>query len=133
MKYCADTWFILKLFKQDLKAQNILREVRVGKDELIIPIIVIAESYKKLYQQSVSDRDVEAFIDNIEVIEKVSIIPIDKSTAKEAAKVSLSNNVPMLDSIVAATAKVLICHFVLSDDSDLKKLHQKKYIKIKSW
>ena len=55
---------------------------------------------------------------------------LGKSTAKEAAKVSLSNNVPILDSIVAATAKLMACHFVLSDDSDLKKLHQKNISKL---
>lgn len=133
MKYCSDTWFILKLFKQDLKAQDIIREVRVGKDELIIPIIVVAESYKKLYQQGVSDRDSETFLNSIEVIQKVSIVDIDKIVAKEAAKVSLSNDVPMIDSIVAATYKLLKCHFILTDDSDLKKLHKVGYLKIKNW
>jgi predicted nucleic acid-binding protein len=61
------------------------------------------------------------------------VIALDEAIAKEAAKISVSYEIPAIDSMVAATSKLLECDRLLSDDSHLKKLDGKKYIKIESW
>lgn len=125
MKFCADTWFILKLFNGDTESTELLKDVKFGKDELIIPITTIAESYKKFFGQGVTEIDIEHFLDSLQIIEKIHLINLDKSFCKEAAKVSLSFEVPIMDSFVAATARLSKCHFVLSDDEDKKNCIEK--------
>ena len=43
----------------------------------------------------------------------------------EAAKVSLSFEAPIMNSFIVAIARLSKCHFILSDNEDLKKLHRK--------
>lgn len=133
MKYCADTWFILKFSSNDQKAADLIKNVRFGKDELIIPMSVVAESFKTLFARGISENKIETMFDELQIIEKVSFVGLDRLIAKEASKVSFSHGTPMLDSFVASTYKLLKCHFVLTDDSDLKKLHKAGYLKIKNW
>lgn len=133
MRYCTDTWYILKLSDRDVKAIELLNNVRFGKDELVIPIIVVSESYRKLLGKGVPENKIDSLFNEMEVVPKISVVEIDKDIAKEAAKVCLSHNVPLIDATIASTCKLLKCDFVLSDDDDLKKLHQRRYIRIKSW
>lgn len=133
MKYCADTWFILKAFENDVIGKNIIEEARLGKTQIIIPISTFAESTKKLMQQGVSFQAIELFFQGIESTEEIIIVNLDKTIAQEAAKISLSNDLAMLDAFVAATAKIIGCEYVLTKDSDFKHLIKKRYIKVKSW
>lgn len=133
MKYCADTWFLLKLSEKEPKAIDHLREVRTGKDELIVPMIVVSETYRKLFERGTSEKVIETIFSELEAVNKVEFLTMDKQIAIESAKVSFSNSVPLIDSVIAATYKLTKCDFVLTDDDDLKKLHKKKYLKIKNW
>jgi len=133
MKFCADTWYILKLFGRDEKALEIIKNVKFGKDELIIPIIVVSESFKKLFQQGISEYMIDSFFNALEASEKISIIPFDKEISKEAAKLSVSKNIPLTDSLIVATGKLSECDFILSNDSHFKVLQKTKYIKLKFW
>lgn len=133
MRYCADTWFLLLLSEKEHKSIDILRGVRVGKDELIIPAVVVAEVYRKLFEKGTSEQVIQTIFRELEMIDKVQFISIDKLIAIEAAKVSHTNNIPLIDSIVAATGKLLKCHFILGKDEDLQKLEKRKYIKLKFW
>lgn len=133
MKYCADTWFILKAFENDEMGKKIIEEARFGKAQIIVPISTFAESTKKLMQQGVSFQAIELFFQGIENTEEIIIVNLDKNIAQEAAKISLSNDLAMLDAFVAATAKIIGCEYVLTKDSDFKHLIKRKYIKVKSW
>lgn len=132
MKYCIDTWFILKLFEKDIKAVNLLQEVRYGKSKFVLPISVYAESFKKLLQKGISQKDLEEFFSSIESI-KIEILLIDKIMAKEAAKISLSNDLSMMDSFVATSCNLSNCDVLLAADSDYDLLIKKKYLKLQSW
>ncbi len=46
MKYCADTWFILKAFENDEMGKKIIEEARLGNAQIIVPISTFAESTK---------------------------------------------------------------------------------------
>lgn len=133
MRYCADTWFILGVFGRDERHTKIIEEAKHGKSHLIIPMIVLAESTKKLLQHGVPQTEIDTFWQGVENSEKVSLIPIDRSIAKEAAKVSLSFNLPLIDSLVAATGKLTECHALLSADSDYGLLAKKRYVKVQGW
>lgn len=132
MKYCADTWYMIKLATKDAKALEIKRNVLEGRDRLYLPTIVIMELFRKLMQKGKREAEMEGFLGNLTASEKMKTVFLDESIAKEAAKLSFSHNVPTVDSVVAATCKLSNCDKLLSDDADLKKLH-KKYLQIEFW
>lgn len=133
VKYCADTWFILSLYDNDTISGSILRDVREGKTRLVIPIIVYAESWKKLLQRGCSEKIVMEFYDALFLLPKIEMIQIDENIAKEAAMISINSPLSLIDAIVAATARLTECDVLLSGDNDYLPLIKKKYIKVKSW
>lgn len=133
MKYCADTWFLLAFFGKDENAINLFQEIKFGKSNLIIPISVYAETFKKLLQKGFSQIDIDEFFLNVESSDKIKFLLIDRNIAKEAAKISLSNDIHMLDSFVAASYKVSSCDYLLASDSDYDSLIKKNYLRLKSW
>ncbi len=133
MKYCADTWFILQAFEKNKSALDILQEMRHGKTKLIISIIVFAEATKKLMQKGIPASLITQFFDAVEASEKTELVLMDKLIAAEAARISLSYQIPLIDSVVASTSKLTGCDALLSGDSDYQPLVKKKYIVVKSW
>ena len=133
MKYCADTWYMLALFAQDATAIDLMSECRLSKGSLIIPLTVFAETSKKLMQKGVLLSTVLDFLDEAQHSNSVMICYPDKRLAIEAARISLTYAVPMLDAFVAATCKLTACHLLLSADSDFQILVKKKYLKTRSW
>lgn len=126
MRYCVDTWFLLALFDKDQKAIGILENAKYGKDWILIPLVVFAETIKKLFQRGIPEQKITEFFEAAEASEKVQIMYPEKEIAKEAAKISLMYAVPMLDSFVAATAKISHCDILISGDSDYSLLAKKK-------
>ena len=133
MKFCTDTGFILAVFDNDVTSLSYIQEAKTGKTKLIIPIIVLAEATKKLMQRGVAKEIIEEFWDTIESSNKISLINIDRIIANEAAKLSLSYSLALIDALVAATAKLTDCSTIFTSDSDYKLLVKKGYIKVKSW
>ncbi len=133
MKYCADTWFMLELFGKNKSAISVFEETRLGKARIIIPMIVFAETTKKLLQKGVSQQLITDFFDNVEASQKVELVVIERAIANEAAHLSLSYNVPMIDSLVAATCRLTGCDILLAHDSDYQLLVKRRYVKLKSW
>lgn len=132
MKYCADTWFILQAFDKNSAAILLIEETRTEKTRIIIPIIVFVESHKKLLERGVPLEKIELFFAGVEASEKIELVTLDKAIGREAARISLSFHVPLIDSLVAATAKMTGCDVLLAKDSDYNLLVKRKYLKIKS-
>ncbi len=133
MRYCADTWFLLALFGQDARSLAILDGAKHGKDWIVIPLIVYAETIKKLSQRGIPLEKVDGFFDAVESSEKIQLLYPDKLIAREAAKISLSHAVPLGDAFVASTAKLTGCDVLLSGDTDYALLVKRKYLKVQSW
>ena len=133
MRYCSDTWFILHLFEKDPKAMHILEETKQGKTQIVIPIVVLAEATKKLLQKGVPQTVIDLFFSAVEASDKVTLAIADKTIAQEAARVSLTYSVPLIDSFVAATARTYDCHVLLAKDDDYDLLTKKKYLKVQCW
>ncbi len=129
MRYCADTWFIIELFAKNPKAVQYIYEAKTGKTRIIVPIIVFAEATKKLLQKGVPQRLVDDFFSSVEASDKIELVLLDKAIAQEAAKISLSFNVPLIDALVAATTKLTGCDALLSGDDDYALLVKKNYLR----
>lgn len=133
MKYCGDTWFLLHLFEKDANAVALIEDTKRGKARFVIPMVAYAEAIKKLMQRGAPRDIIEQFFMAVEASEKVELTPVDKSVAEEAARVSLTFSVPLIDSMVAATARLTGCDVLLSGDSDYSLLAKRKYLKVQSW
>lgn len=112
---------------------RILQEAKEGKAQIVVPMVVFAESTKKLLQRGISQSTISLFWRGVEASEKVKLLIIDRTIASEAAKISLTFNVPMIDSFVAATCKLTNSHVLLAADSDYRLLVKNKYLKVQSW
>ncbi len=121
MRFCADTWFLLKICEKDKKALEIIRNLRHKEDILIIPYITLAELYKKLSQVGVSMIKIDEFIDSLEASEKIEFIAIDREIARRAAKISLSFPAPLIDSVILAIAMLTNCNVIITKDAHFKK------------
>lgn len=133
MRYCADTWFLLSLFDREDKAKKVLTNTEFGKDFIFVSNITYAETMKKLFQKGNSQFQILNFFDLLKNTGKVSFIAPDLKIAEETARLSLSCGLHLIDSFVAATAKLMNCDVLLSDDSDFQPLIKRKYIKVQSW
>ena len=133
MKYCVDTWFLIKLAQKDAKALEIKRNAIEGKNRLFIPTIVITEIFRKLYQKGKKESDIESFLRNLIATEKIKTVFLDETIAKEAAKVSVSHSIPTVDSIVVATYINSEADSILTDDYDIKKLSKKRAVRVENW
>ena len=133
MRYCADTWFLLMAFARDSKAVALIEETKKGKVKIIIPVVVFAETVRKLMQRGASRAVIDMFFSGIESSEKIEITIADKAVAAEAAQISLSYNIPLIDSFVAATHLLMECDILLSADTDYALLVKRKHMKVQSW
>jgi len=133
MKYCVDTWFLLELFRNTEKASRIFKETIEGKNKLVIPTISILELIRLSIRTGEKLSKVESMLNELKISQKVQVIVLDETIAKEAAKVSVSYNISTVDSIIAATCKISECDKLLSKDDDLVGLAKKKYLKIENW
>ncbi len=133
MKYCADTWFILKAFSDDPRAVGLIEDARRGKTRIVIPIIVLAETIKKLMQGGKSKLIIDQFFDGVIASEKISLVLVDREMAEEAARVSITYGLSLIDSFIAATANLTGCDILLSGDEDYDILVKRKYLKVQSW
>lgn len=133
MIYCADSWFILMVFEKKEKSMQLLREARTGKTKIIIPLIVFAEATKKLLQRGIRETDIDFLWATLEAIENVKPMVMDKPIAREAAKISLSFKLPLIDAMIAATCKITGCHALLTGDQDYHLLVKQKYLDVVGW
>jgi len=133
MLYCADTWFILKLFEEDIKAIELLENTKYGKDKIIIPLVVFTEGTKKLLQKSVSQERIDLFFQEVEASQNIILVYPTKELATKTAHISLSFSLSIMDAFVATTAILMNCPILLSSDADYDILKKKKYLKVQSW
>jgi len=129
MKYCLDTWFLVKLSEKDPKAIKILKG---SKNTFVIPSVVILEITKIGLQRGIKKKT-DSLISQLLVTKNIEIISCNTEIAKKAGEISGNYGIPTVDSIIAATTISTKCHKLLSEDSHFDKLHKKKLIKKQSW
>jgi len=119
------------LFDKSAKAIQIIENVKYGKDFLVIPSVCIVETSRELARRGITQKNIDGYLDNLEVCRKIEFIYIDRDIAREAAKMSNSHNLPLVDAVIASTAKLLSC-IILSADGHIRLLHR-KYVDVISW
>jgi predicted nucleic acid-binding protein len=68
---------------------------------LLVPTLSLFEVFKRICQQ----RDEEAALSAVAVMEQGRVVDLDRVTSLEAARLSLAHGIPMADSIMLATAQ----------------------------
>jgi len=91
-------------------------------NNLIVPTIVLYETFKKLMIESDEDK---ALI-TIAYMKQAKIVDIDSSIALHAAKISLEYKLPMADSIIYAVTKKFNAT-LWTQDEHFEKLQNVKY------
>ncbi len=94
-----------------------------GKAEIITPVIVIYEVYKKLKKHMSTEQADLAIAE----MSRTHVVPVTSSIALAAADISLDHDLAMADAIVYATAIEFGCK-VVTMDNDFRKLPRAEVI-----
>lgn len=126
MKYTADSWFFLQLMEGKEKAVDIWKDIRFGKSKLIVPTVVIAELTKRFLKFGYNKK-LEKLLEDFESSSKIIIVDLNFNIAKGAGNIGNSYNIPVIDSIIIATAiKTEHINILTDDDHFIPAAKQKK-------
>jgi predicted nucleic acid-binding protein len=115
----------LEYFADGVNADFFLTPIK-DNSEIIVPIIILYETWKKISRERGEDKAIEL----VAQLKRYKIIPLDEELSISAAKISHENNFAMADSIIYATAKKYNAT-LWTQDSDFKDLENVKYIEKK--
>jgi predicted nucleic acid-binding protein len=96
---------------------------KADAENTITPTIVVYEVYKKIKNTKGEQKALEAYAQ----ISRTRIIELTSPLILEAADTSLTTNLGMADSIIAATAKAYNAEIITSD-KHLKNMKEVKFI-----
>jgi predicted nucleic acid-binding protein len=71
-------------------------------DDLLVPAICIYEVYKRVLQQRGEDDARQA----ITMMQQGTVVDVDAALAESAARISVSEKLPMADSMILASARL---------------------------
>ena len=92
--------------------------------ELIVPVIVVFEVFKRVLQQ----RDEIAALQAVSLLHRGKVIELSSALALEAARLSYTLKLPMADSFILSTARTYDA-VIWTQDVDFEKLPKVKYRK----
>ena len=95
-------------------------------DNLIVPTLCIYEVFKSIIRQ----KDEDAALQVVALMQQGRVIDLDTSIALFAAKISLSHHIPLADSIILATARSYNA-IVWTQDEDFRGIDGVQYIEAK--
>lgn len=90
----------LEYFSDGPNADHFARPIEATAS-LLVPTLALFEVFKRICQQ----RDEEAALRAVAMMEQGRVVELDRATALEAARLSLAHKLPMADSIMLATAQ----------------------------
>lgn len=90
--------------------------------DLLVPSLTLYEVFKRVLQQ----RDEDAALQAIAVMQQGAVIDLDASLALTAARLSIEHRIPLADSVILATART---HGAVlwSQDADFKGIPGVEY------
>ena len=92
-------------------------------ENLLVPTLCILEVFKSILRQ----RDEDAALQAVALMEQGMIVDLDSSIALSAAKVGLEYKLPLADSIILATARANDAT-VWTQDTDFNGIDGVKYV-----
>jgi predicted nucleic acid-binding protein len=93
---------------------------------LVVPAISLLEVFKRTLQQ----RDEDAALQAVSLMEQGQVIPLDSAIALAAAKLGITHKLPLADSVMLATARAHDA-VLWTQDSDFEGIPGVKYIRKK--
>lgn len=121
MRYIVDThalvWFFTSDKRLSSRAKQILREAEQGKQELIIPVIVLLEAID-IQEKKKIKFNIEEFFDFIETKENFFVSELGFGEAKEIVKIG--KGLDLHDRMIVVAAEMLQA-VVLTRDAEIKK------------
>ena len=130
MKAVIDTRFLIAHFlaQDELSkkwTQKTLENLQKGANLGIVPSIVIHEFYKfvlETYGKNIADIRVNTILSS-----RLETVNLDPVIGIEAAKLRCRYaELPTADAVIAATAIVMSCEYVLTDDKHIKHVKETK-------
>jgi toxin FitB len=91
--------------------------------ELFVPSVSIYEVFKRVLQQRGEDDALQA----VALMQQATIVELTVPLALSAARISLTDRIPMADSIILATARAYDAT-LWSQDSDFENIAGVRYI-----
>jgi len=95
-------------------------------DNVIVPTLCLYEVFKSVLRQ----KDEDAALQVVALMRQGRVIDLDTSIALSAAKISLSLDLPLADSIILATARSYNAT-VWTQDADFRGIDGVQYIEAK--
>lgn len=132
MRYCADTWFFLRIVAKDPRALEVARQVREGAHGLLVPSVVGLELTRVLAQRGHLPQ-AQQVLDALPRTRNVHVVPVDLALARRAGELSAFYAVPSVDALVAATSIATGSDRLLSDDEHFEPLVAQRLLKTESW
>ena len=126
MRYTADSWFFLQLIEGKQKAKDIWEEIMFGKSMLVVSSVTIAELTRRFLKCGYAKK-IDELLNIFESSSRVFVVDVNLDLARESGKISNAYNIPIIDSIVIATAIKTEHIDILTDDEhfDLPAKHKK--------
>lgn len=122
MKYIVDThslvWYFVKDKRLSNKVKKILQEAEQGREEIILPAIVLLEAID-IQEKKKIRFNLKRLFDFIEAKENFTVLELDFVQIKELARVG--RGLDLHNRIIFTIAK-LFNGVILTKDKELKKL-----------
>ena len=119
-----DSYGWIEYFAEGPLADSYATFIEKANDEnTITPTIVVYEVYKKIKSTKGEQKALEAYAQ----ISRTKIVGLTSPVSLEAADISLTTNLGMADSIIAATAKAYNAQIITSDEH-LKNIKRVKFL-----
>ena len=119
-----DSYGWIEYFAEGPLADNYATFIeKANVENTITPTIVVYEVYKKIKSTKGEQKALEAYAQ----ISRTKIVELTSPVSLEAADISLTTNLGMADSIIAATAKAYNAQIITSDEH-LKNIKGVKFL-----
>ena len=122
MNYIIDThslvWYLTKDKRLSMKVKKILQESEKGKDEIIIPVIVLLEAIDISEKKKVQF-EIKQLFDFIDELENFRVIDLDFDLIREISNTGKS--LDLHDRIILTIGKIYE-GIILTRDSEIKTL-----------
>jgi len=124
MRILVDTGIFVNFLNDEANAdfsEKLLEQIKNKKIEGLISTITITEIFSLYYKlnERVTAR-AKTYIESI--IENQHIIPLFKPIAELAGKIKANYKISLGDSVIIATAILTGCNYLVSLDSEMKKV-----------
>jgi toxin FitB len=111
----------LAYFADEPNAKHFLTPLS-DSNSLVVPTVTIYEVFKVILRESSENDALQAVM----AMQKGAVVDLTPSLAIAASKLSLEHNLPMVDSVILATAREFNA-ILWTQDSDFKNMSGVKY------